>query len=224
MTHRIPSRTVPSVLILNPNSSAPVTEAITSVVQAFSDIPLDIHVDQLDNGPRVIESPEDHALVKPLILERIKSLGADFEAVVIACHGDPGVSEARHLRPNVIGLGESSMLAASALGGSFGVITLGTGLVDRKRGQVAKYGLSERCAGVSASGTGVLHGLVEDPDIEPYLQAGRSLMAAGATSVILGCAGMVLVQSRVQEELAIPVIEPVQAAIGVLLGLFGKTR
>jgi len=173
----------PSVLLLNPNSSASVTEAVAAVVDACGDIPLDIHVDQIDNGPEAIESPEDHATVIPLILQRIRNTTADI--VIIACHGDPGVSEARRIGgPRIIGIGEASMLAACALGGRFGIITLGSGLVDRKWSQVARYGLGDRCAGVSPSGTGVLHGLAEEPDIEPYLQAGRSLMNSGASSVI----------------------------------------
>lgn len=216
---------VPTVLLLNPNSSAPVTEALTAVVGACGEIPLNIHVDQIDDGPAVIESPEDHAAVLPLVLQRIRNAAADVDAVIIACHGDPGVSEARRAGgPKIIGIGEASMLAACALGGPFGIITLGSGLVERKRSQVIRYGLDGRCAGVSASSTGVLHGLAEEPDIEPYLQAGRILMDSGATSVILGCAGMVRVQSAVQDELGIAVIEPVRAAIGVLLGLSGGTR
>jgi allantoin racemase len=216
--------TLPSVLILNPNSSAPVTEAIADVVAAFGDIPLNIQVEQIDQGPEAIESSEDHAIVTPLILRKIQA-SPDIDAVVIACHGDPGVSAARELGgPRVLGLGELSMFAASSIGGKFGIITLSNGLIDRKRLQVSRYGLKDRCSGISASNTGIMHGLSDAPDIRPYVEAGADLIKSGATSVILGCAGMVRVQYAVQHELGVPVIEPVRTAIGVVLGLFGKSK
>lgn len=208
----------PSVLLLNPNSSVAVTNAIVAVVETFGDIPVDIRVDQIDEGPETIESAEDHEKVLPLILRRIEIASEDV--VIVACHGDPGVKQARVPGgPRILGIGESSMLVACAAGGNFGVITLSNGLVTRKLRQVEQYGLSDRCAGVVASGTGVLHGLREDPDIQPYVEAGRELARLGATSIILGCAGMVRVQSAVQSELNCMVIDPVKAAIGLVLGI-----
>lgn len=220
--HGSSGRRTPSILLLNPNSSAAVTEAMASVAATVGSFAANVHVDQLDNGPEVIESPEDHSRVLPLILQRIQDSSNKFDAVIIGCHGDPGVIEGRQLNgPRVLGLGESSMLAACALGTTFGVITLGAGLVDRKWSQIERYKLRERCAGVEPSDTGVLHGLQQDPDIDPYLKAGRKLAGAGASAVILGCAGMAMIQSAVQAELGITVIEPVSATLGIVHGLFG---
>lgn len=185
-------------------------------MSSFSGV--DIRVDQIDDAPRTIESSEDHAVVVPLVLRRIQK--ATESVVIVACHGDPGVFESRQLGgARVIGIGESSMLLACALGGKFGIVTLGSGLVGRKWAQVERYGLKGRCAGVVASETGVLHGLSENPLIDPYIDAGRMLIDSGASSIILGCAGMARVQSAVQDELGLVVIDPIRAAIGIAQGL-----
>ena len=205
-----------SILVLNPNSSSEVTQAIESVVKSFDG--LEIRVDQIDDAPRTIESSEDHAVVVPLVLRRLKEVTEDV--VIIACHGDPGVFESQQSgRPRVIGIGESSMLVACALGGQFGIITLGSELIARKWAQVERYRLNGRCAGVVASETGVLHGLSAKPIIDPYIDAGRRLIDSGASSIILGCAGMTRAQSAVQDKLGVIVIDPIRAAIGITLGL-----
>ncbi len=101
------------------------------------------------------------------------------------------------------------MLVACAYAGVFGLITLGSGLVEAKRRQVERAGLSARCVAIEPTGTGVLDGVGAAIDLEPYLRAGRAALERGAEALVLGCAGMVNVCDGLSEALNVPVIEPV---------------
>jgi Asp/Glu/hydantoin racemase len=50
------------------------------------------------------------------------------------------------------------------------------------------------------------------------IDAGRACAAAGAGAVILGCTGMAHHRAAVEDATGVPVIEPCQAAAGVVLG------
>lgn len=203
-----------SLLILNPNSSRAVTEAIAGVAAACLP-PGSYAVHQIDAGPSVIEDEPAASQAAELVSEYLQAQRSSFEAFVVACHGDPGVTEARrHTGRNVCGIGAASFRAAAAHGGHFGVITLGGGLVDSKWRQLARCGLSDRCVSVEPTNTGVLEYLTGDqPALAPYLEAGRRAIGRGADVLVLGCAGMAPAARAVRRALRVPVIEPVEAGI-----------
>jgi Asp/Glu/hydantoin racemase len=53
------------------------------------------------------------------------------------------------------------------------------------------------------------------------IDAARACVAAGAGTVILGCTGMAHHRAAVEDAAGVPVIEPCQAAAGVVLGSMG---
>jgi len=168
-------------------------------------------VQQLDDGPFVIESEAEHEFVAPLVRDFLSAHADVYQGIIVACHGDPAVAEFRRGRPScmVLGIGEVSLFAAAALGDRFGVLSLGEGLVARKWRQVRDAGLDQRCAAVEATGTGVLDGVAPDVSVAPYVAAGRRAIGAGADSLVLGCAGMVQLRDALATALGVPVIEPV---------------
>lgn len=208
-----------TVLVLNPNSSAAVTEAVAAATDALTVPGVRFAVEQLDDGPPVIESDADLAAATRLVPERLRARSATIAAAVVACHGDPGVTESRTTGVPVLGIGETSFLAACALAGRFGLITLGPGIVARKRHQIDRCGLTSRCAAVEPTGTGVLHGTTGSPDTAPYLTAAERAIAAGAGALVLGCAGMVTLRDALQADLPVPVIEPVTVTCRLAAGV-----
>lgn len=203
--------TVVRILVLNPNSSAAVTDVIHVAVERLGLLTVEFTVDQLDAAPPAIETDEDERVVVPLVEDYVRRRAGEFDGFVIACHGDPGVGLARHHARTVLGIGETSMLVACAYADRFGLLTLGAGLVPAKRRQVEQAGLAGRCVAIEPTGTGVLHGVAPDVDLTPYLRAGRTALAHGAQAMVLGCAGMVNVCGLLAVELRVPVIEPVAA-------------
>jgi allantoin racemase len=199
------------ILVINPNSSRSVTEAIAEVAGDAMPPRFDVDVRQIDAGPPTIEGDLDEARAAPLVIDAVWACRDDFDAFVIACHGDPGLHACREaVGKTVVGIGEASMLAACAVGNRFGIITLSRRIVGKKWRQVQLAGVTERCAAIIPAGVGVLHASKGSaPD--PYIAAGREALSQGADVLILGCAGMTGVRLAVAESLHVTVIDPVIA-------------
>jgi allantoin racemase len=205
---------VTRLLILNPNSSLPVTEAITQVASA-SLAPGTFAVEQIDEGPAVIEDEAAALRAAALVCARLRSRRSQYDSFVVACHGDPGVEQAARItQKGVCGIGAASFRAAATRGEGFGVITLGRQLVERKRRQVARCGLASHCVAIEPTHTGVLDCVTaERPALTPYLDAGRRAIERGASVLVLGCAGMAPAARALERELGVAVVEPVEAGI-----------
>lgn len=216
--------TVPNrrrILVLNPNSSRLVTGSLHDALPRYQTSGLGIDVEQLDAAPTEIASPADHEAVSPLVVERVANVH-DYDAVIVACHGDPGVRASRELTAAaVLGIGESSLRAAAAVTDRFAVLTLSDALIDRKWSQVREAGADGSCVAVVPTRTGVEHGLRPDPELIPYLAAARTAIDAGAQLVILGCAGMSPLTSRLSTELGIPVLDPVALTLQLAIAVVG---
>jgi allantoin racemase len=212
-----------SVLVINPNSSPSVTEAIGCAAASIRLPGVEFVTKQLDSGPAVIESDEEHQQAAEALVESIVALAMGHNCVIIACHGDPGLVKARQaVSVPVLGIGETSMLAAAAATRSFGVLTLGPDVVPRKWRQLRATGIQNRCIAVEPTETGVLHAMNKNVDLTPYVMAARSAIAKGADVLVLGCAGMVSVHERLTEVVDTPVVEPVLAACLTAAGLLGS--
>lgn len=206
------------ILVLNPNSSAKVTEAISASIAPLRAVTgHTIVCDHLPEAPIGIETDEDVAIVAPMVVETIAS--SDADAFVVACFSDPGVvaSRAATSRP-VIGIAEAAYYAALQLAPRFGVVSLGTSSVARHAVQIERLGLTARLA----ADRPVNMSVAEANDLG---LAGASVAHAakvmaekdGAGVVILGCAGMGGHRPVLQRELGVPVVDPVQAAVAAAI-------
>ena len=210
-------RAIKHLLIINPNSSRPVTDAIRTSAASLNREGWLYTVEQIDQGPAVIEGLKDEVVAAPLVLRRIMDLQDQYDAFLVACHGDPGVLAIREVvaKP-VVGIGETSLLVACALGRGFGLITLGSALVAKKWRQIREYGLEQRCVCVEPTEAGVLHGVAEGAHFDVYVDAARRAVARGADVLVLGCASMAPAARAVEEQVGVTVVEPVAAAISII--------
>jgi len=118
-----------------------------------------------------------------------------FDAVMIACFGDPMLWEIRQaLDIPVVSIGESSMLLATVMGYKFGVVTISPLNIIGQEHHIAKYGLRERSVGVRAipeSGDEQVMAMQDARHtIECFKKVARELIADGAEVIIPGCALM----------------------------------
>ena len=206
-----------AIVVVNPNSSVPVTDAID---RALGDLRgpdgSAIRCVTLAEGPPGIETDAHIRAVVPHLVRLIESLDGEAAAFVDACFSDPGLSELRRAteRP-VFGIGECAYRRAAADGARFGVISILETSIARHRRAVEALGLGGALAGDRAVGLGVT-ALGEDPEaaFARLAEVGAQLRDAdGAEAVVLGCAGMAAFRLRLQTALAIPVIDPVRAAV-----------
>ncbi len=210
------------IIVINPNSSEYMTDALSESVA-----PLrmaggpEIECVTLAEGPPGIECAAHAAQVVDPMCALIRAREASAGAFVVACFGDPGLHAARDAtsRP-VLGMAESSMMAALALADNFAIISTAPASIRGHHRHIRALGLESRFAGDAAIGIGILD-LAKDParTLERMIEAGRGLKEErGAEALITGCAGMTSFRGQLQKALAVPVIEPSQAAVTLAIG------
>src|SRR5262245_44308159 len=81
----------PTILVCNPNTSHEMTTAIDRIAQAAAGASARVVTLCSKQGPHTIEGALDAALGTAGMLEVISAYTQPFDAVVVACFGDPGV-------------------------------------------------------------------------------------------------------------------------------------
>ena len=215
------------IVVLNPNSTETVTEGIDAALD-----PLrlrggpSIECATLAEGPPGIESDAHVRDVVEPISRFVASRESDASAFVIACFSDPGLMEARSTtRRPVLGIAACGLLTATALGSRFGVVSLLDQAIPRHLSYCESLGLGSRLAGDRAVGIGVTGLADASRTLERMTETGRVLRDEdGAEVLVLGCAGMAQYRERLEELLGIPIIDPVQAAVGMAISMLIPRR
>jgi Asp/Glu/hydantoin racemase len=143
-----------------------------------------------------------------------------FDAYAIMSIPDVGLLETRAVVDiPVVGYGESAMLTACTLGAKFGVMTFIEDLPDLIADNVARYGLSARCAASRPAGFSfhdVLAGFADPkPLLERFRESARALIRDGADVIIPGEAplNVLLALNAVNRVDDCPVIDSIGASI-----------
>ena len=206
------------ILVVNPNSNERVTGEIAAAVTCLR-VPGGPVIDcaTLAEGPPGIETQVHvDTVVEPLLrLARRESNATS--AFVIACFSDPGLYSLREaLDMPVFGIAESGFSVALTKGDRFGIISILRRSIPRHRRYVASLGLGARLAGDRAIEMGVSALGQADLVLARLAEVGGQLREEdGADVLLLGCAGMARYRKALQDRLGIPVVDPVQAAVGL---------
>ena len=205
------------ILIVNPNTSVAMTEAIGRAGRRAASAGTEIIAVNPVDGPVSIEGYYDEAFSVPgLLAEIAKGEAAGVSAHIIACFDDTGLEAARcaSLAP-VIGIGEAAFHVASMLGHRFSVITTLFCSIAVIENNLLKYGLASRCAGVRACELPVLS--LDDPASDAAAKIGAEIELAKqqdkAEVIVLGCAGMADLAARLAARHGVPVIDGVASAV-----------
>ena len=218
------------VLVINPNSTDSVTQAIDNAMAPLR-IPGGPRIDcmTLREGPPGVESQSDaDAVIAPLCCA-IRDAEAETAAFVIACFSDPGLFSAREATGKpVLGIAECGILTALTLGHRFGVISILASSVPRHLRYIAAMGVGQRLAGNLPIGLGVTQLSDASSTLGRMIDVGRRLRDEhGADVLVMGCAGMARYRADLEEAVQIPVVEPTQAAVTMAIGRirlgWGKT-
>ena len=210
------------IVVLNPNSTESVTEGIDA---ALDPLRLDggpsIECATLAEGPPGIESDAHVQAVVAPIARFVASREAGAGAFIIACFSDPGLAEARGAtRRPVLGMAACGVLTATALGSRFGVVSILEQAIPRHLRYYDALGLGSRLAGDRAVGIGVTGLSDESRTLDRMMATGRALRDEDEADVlVLGCAGMARYRERLEDALGIPVVDPVQAAVGMAISV-----
>ena len=209
------------IVVINPNSNQAVTDGLDQALAPFrlSDGPA-IECVTLTEGPFGIESQRDVETVS-LPLGRLVETRTDASAFVIACYSDPGIDLCRSLTcAPVLGIQESGVLTAITRADRFGVIAIADASIPRHIRYLRRMGVEGRLAGERALNISVDDSARGEGTFARLVEIGTRLRDDdGAGALILGCAGMARHRLPLERELAVPVIDPTQAATAMAMGL-----
>jgi Asp/Glu/hydantoin racemase len=118
----------------------------------------------------------------------------------------------------VFGVFRSAVAAAVAQAERFGVIAIVEASKARHRAALRAMGLEDRLAAEVALNVTMETLLQPDAARARLVAAGRTLVEAGAETVILGCTGMAHHRRAIEDAIGAPVIEPCQAAAALAVG------
>ena len=176
-------------------------------------------------APTAIEGRLDDVMSAAAAARAIIPVAHEYDAFLVACYSDHTLTKAlrEELRQPVIGIMEASLFAARTLGGRIGVIATANRAKYTLEDAITGYGLGGISAGVRSCGLGVLD-LETRPEKEVLrimCDVAKDLVADGADTLTLGCAGMSKLKRAVEETVGedIQVIDGVLAGIHHLIGL-----
>jgi Asp/Glu/hydantoin racemase len=208
------------ILLINPNTSAEVTELIAQRVRPM--LPEgDVLVPVTGRfGARYIAARAAVAIAGHAALDALAAHVGGCDAVYLACFGDPGLAALQELSPvPVVGMASSSCYAACAKGDRFGIVTGGANWKPMLTELVAGLGLADRFTGVrTIAPTG--DKIARDPEAALADLAGaceQCRTEGGADVVILGGAALAGLAARIQPRVSIPVLCSVETGMQALL-------
>ena len=214
------------IKVINPNTTASMTQKIGAIARSVASPGTEIIACNPEMGPVSIEGHYDEALSVVGILDEIRKGQAEAEAIdgyIIACFGDPGLLAARELaKAPVIGIAEAAMHAASFIATSFSIVTTLSRTKIIARHLVHSYGMTHLCRQIRAIDLPVLS-LEADAQVKSLIleECRRALKEDECGAIILGCGGMADLATRIADQLGIPVIDGVSAAVKFIEALAG---
>ena len=211
-----------TVVIINPNSTVTMTEAM--LAQARRCCPeLKFQGWTSRDGPASIQGLADGEAARvPLLrlVKRASSQGA--EGIIIGCFDDTALEEASEIADcPVIGIGQASYHYAALRNWRFSVVTTLSVSKPIIVDNIERQGLGHLLSSVRASEIPVLELETNTNHAGMVIaeEAVRAEVDDGVSAIILGCAGMVEVVDTVRKSLSTTVIDPVECAARCMLWL-----
>nr|WP_163501504.1 aspartate/glutamate racemase family protein [Halomonas socia] len=143
------------LLLLNGNANRAMTDQMAAKARRLLGAGVEVVADTAVDSVAYIASRRDCALsaaaVVGLAEKHLAAEPARFDAILLACFGEPGISAVREISPvPVVGMLEASVLSALQLGGRFSVITPGQRWPRMIEDQLNDLGVARHCLGIDA--------------------------------------------------------------------------
>jgi allantoin racemase len=213
------------ILLLNPNTSANVTDLMAKVARIAAAPDTEIVAVSAPRGMPYIATRAEAAIGAAIVLEMLAEREGSFDAAIIAAFGDPGLGGARELMVKpVVGLAEASMLSACMLGRRFSIVSFSRTLGPWFRECVEAHGLLGRLASIRLldSPFASIGDVGEEKEDLLVDLARRAVEEDEADVIVLAGAPLAGLAERVKSRIDVPVIEGVAAAVKqaeLLIGL-----
>lgn len=207
------------VLVVNPNTSPGATARIRAAAQAAARPGDRILTTCPSDGPELIVTPEDDARAARAVTETVRAHVEACDGIVLASFGDTGAAAVRALRPDlpVVGIASAAFATVQALGGPFGIVTFGSGLVPGLKAKVEEMRLGDRLTGIAHVADAVGDpGTVQDRFRPELIRLCLEMERRGAASIVMGGGPLAGFAADVAPCLRVPVIDGTAAAIAIM--------
>ena len=199
-------------LVINPNTTASVTEGVVSACRTAHPEAQWQGVSSRFGAPYIADEMA-YAVASHAVLDAYGAAFDGQDAVLIACFGDPGLLALREMAGvPVVGLAHASLLAAGRRG-RFAVVTGGHAWAPMLTRFARAHGLDERLVGIyTVDLTGAQ--IASDPDaaLDSLADAAQRGIDGGAEVILLGGAALCGLAGRLQPRVGAPLLDNVLIA------------
>lgn len=204
------------LLLVNANTNTFVTETVAQAANRCASPGTEIVAVTSSFGARIIESRAENAIGAYATLALMAEHAPGCDAAIVAVSYDTGLAGARELLSiPVVGMTEAALLTACMLGGRIGVVSFGRRVAPLYRELVGGYGLAGRIAGWRVIESAAPYRPGGRDGIRPEIaaQALDLIERDGAEVIVVTGAVMAGLQSDLQPELPVPVLDGISCAV-----------
>lgn len=204
------------LLVINPNTSTSVSELIQAEASRGADDGTDITVMTAAFGVAYIETRAEALVGGYAAMQIAAEHYQQFDAVIIAAFGDPGLEAIRELLPcPVIGLTEAALASASLYGGQYSIIAISDRIKSWYRETVFAQGFIQRLASIRTLCDPLddIARVQQDQGARLIELANLAIDKDGADSLIMAGAPLAGLARDLTDQIPVPVLDGVTCAI-----------
>lgn len=214
------------LLIVNPNSSEIVTQAIMESARRAASPKTELIPVTAEGGPRNIDSAYGDYMAGHHMLAAAQQAARVHrpDAIVLAGFGNVGIAALKEVMDvPAVSISEASMAMACLLGHRFSTLTMLQQFIPYQQDLVRLYGFEAKCASVRAININVEECVTNREEGLRQLkeQVETLVREDGAEVVILACAGLCGYDEALTKLAGVPVLDPVAVAVKVAEAFVG---
>ncbi|MDB5733150.1 MAG: Asp/Glu/hydantoin racemase [Variovorax sp.] len=204
------------ILLINPNISQSVSDLIGAEARRAASAATRIEVVTAPLGVAYIETRFEALIGAYAAANLAAEHEANFDALVIAAFGDPGIAGIREaVDVPVVGLTEAALMSACLLGGRFSIIAISRRITAWYRECVQVNGLIDRLASIRCldqplRDIGAIQGDHETRLRELCL---RAVEEDGADVIVLAGAPLAGLARSIRKDIPVPLVDGVSSAV-----------
>jgi len=204
------------ILVINPNSSQKMTNDIEASLLGQENV----EVIRISAAPEVLESFADYTYAGASVLQKLSGMDLQqYSGILLACFGDPCLYALKEkVNIPVIGIAEAALSRALLMGYRFSVAAASKKAVPMMESMIRLYGLQARNAGTVSLEMEIRDFLNQKDFLYNRLcLAAKLARKKGADILILGCAGMTMIDiKKLSADADIEIIDPVLNGVSTL--------
>ena len=204
------------ILLYNPNTSESITNTLYDTAKLVVSEGTALVPMTAKKGFPYISTKVEAQITGTLVLEKIAEIHSQYDAIIIAAFGDPGLIPAKTLfNLPIIGLGEAAMLSACLFGKKFSIISFTNAMASWYEESVEVLGLQSRYSGFRAiDGVNLTIDKIQTLHKKSLIESAKlAINIDGGEVVIFAGAPLSGFKKIVQKEISVPVIDCAEAAV-----------